>query len=159
MKPSSSVRYLSNINLRKTILFQIFSRFLYFFCSTSYTILRNIFILKDLIISDYGSITTYQTSLHCEFTIWLPKQCFWSEHFTVVYGYLVSKKYSRISRSCHELTYRVSVHFIGLLRTPFFLNFVRNASKKSGGSTKSQGKRQKAKHLGAKRGEGRVTGV
>ena len=42
----------------------------------------------------------------------------------------------------------------GSFGTPSSLNFVRNASKKSGGSTKRQGKRQIAKHLGAKRGQG-----
>lgn len=88
------------------------------------------------------------------FPIWLPKQCFWNELFMAVYGCLVSRKFLKLPWSWHSNAYWELGYFLGLLGTPLSLNFVRNASKKSGGSTKRQGKRQKAKHLGAKRGEG-----
>lgn len=45
---------------------------------------------------------------------------------------------------------------LGLLGTPASTYTFRYASKKSSGSTKGQGKGQKPKHLGPKRGEGMV---
>ena len=73
-----------------------------------------------------------------------------------VCGYPVSEKILKLSRSWYNYANGELVYVLGLFGTPLSLNFVRNASKKSGGSTKRQGKRQTAKHLGAKRGEGEL---
>lgn len=110
---------------------------------------------KDLYINNGWWKHNYlPDSSSSRFPIWLPKQCFWNELFMAVYGCLVSRKFLKLPWSWHSNAYWELGYFLGLLGTPLSLNFVRNASKKSGGSTKRQGKRQKAKHLGAKRGEG-----